>query len=138
YYIHPPNARKSDSKGWLRVLGRIEAGHVPAEQLGSVDWRGDDRVWLGPKRAEAFVFIISGRNVPPARFRRCWDSVLAQSRSDWGAIVVDDDSHRAWALELEHTCATHRRQTTLVRNAVREGLLANTVYALRDFCTNPE
>ncbi len=138
YYIHPPNARKSDTKGWMRVLGRIEAGYVPAEQVGSVDWRGDDRVWLGPKRAEPFVFIISGRNVPPARFRRCWDSVLAQSRSDWGAIVIDDDSHRAWALELGHTCATHRGQTTLIRNAAREGLLANTVHALRDFCTNPK
>jgi SAM-dependent methyltransferase/glycosyltransferase involved in cell wall biosynthesis len=138
YYIHPPNARKSDLKGWMRVLGRIEAGYVPPEQFGSVEWRGDDRIWFGPKRAEPFIFIISGRNVPPARFRRCWDSVLAQSRTDWGAIVVDDDSHRAWALELEHTCATRRQQTTLVRNAAREGLLANTVHALRDFCTNPE
>lgn len=138
YYVHPPNSRKSDVKGWMHVLERIEAAYVPPAQLGSVDWRGDDRAWLGPKRAEPFIFIISGRNVPPARFRRCWDSVLAQSRLDWGAIVVDDDSHRAWALELEQTCATRREHTTLIRNAARAGLLANTVRAIRGFCGNPE
>ena len=34
--------------------------------------------WMGPARREPFVFVVSGRNVPPGRLRRCLESMIRQ------------------------------------------------------------
>ena len=84
FYVHPPNARKRDAEQWLAVLDRIEHGVVPRIQMGQVDWTGRLAEWMGPARREPFVFVVSGRNVPPGRFRRCVESMARQQRECWG------------------------------------------------------
>lgn len=136
FFIHPQNGRKSDHPLWERVRGHIEAGRVSPAQHGYVDWVGTLGDWHLPARSEPFVFVVCGRNVPPARARRCLDSIFAQRNTQWGAIVVDDDSRSDWADELAALIAPHRHRITLVRRDRRHGLLANTVEAIRHLCAD--
>ena len=112
-FIHVPNDRKADQEEWLDVIGSAERGHVPAIQLERVELTGSISDWAGPKRYEPFVLVICARNVEPGRFKRCraqplftnpvrirvigrfkrcFESLIAQRGVDWGAVVVDDAS----------------------------------------------
>ena len=84
FYVHPPNARKRDVEQWLAVLDRIEHGVVPRIQMGQVDWTGGLADWMEPARREPFVFVVSGRNVPPGRLRRCIESMARQQGEQLG------------------------------------------------------
>ena len=77
FYVHPPNACKGDVAQWFAVLDRIEHGVAPSVQEGRVEWTGGLTDWMGPARREPFVFVVSGRNVPPGRLRRCIESMGA-------------------------------------------------------------
>ena len=106
-FIHVPNERKGDAAEWLDILGAVERGHLPDVQLGRVDLAGAAGDWAGPKRDEPFVFVICGRNVPPARFRQCFDSLAAQESAEWGAVVVDDASGNGFGEYAEMPLAGH-------------------------------
>ena len=138
FYVHPPNARKRDAEQWLAVLDRIEHGVVPRTQMGQVDWTGSLADWMGPARREPFVFVVSGRNVPPGRFRRCIESMARQQEERWGAVLFDDASEARIGEHFEIACASLGERCTVVRNRRRRGLLANMVTAIRMICTDPE
>ena len=138
FYVHPPNARKADTSRWLAVLDRIEHGVVPSVQERRVEWTGRLADWMGPERCEPFVFVISDRNVPPGRLRRCIESVARQKGSRWGAVLFDDASETRIAEHFEIACASLGARCTVVRNRRRRGLLANMVTAVRMICANPE
>ena len=137
-FIHVPNERKSDAGEWTDILGAVEHGHLPEVQSGGVDLAGTARDWAGPKRDEPFVFVICGRNVPPAWFRRCFESLVAQEGAGWGAAVVDDASGNGFGEYAEMLLAGHADRVTLVRNGTRRGGLYNTCNAVTNFCTDPE
>ena len=137
-FIHVPNEGKSDVGGWLDVMASVERGHVPAEQLGNVELVGSARDWAGPKRHEPIIFVICGRNVEPARFKRCFESLVAQAGRNWGAVVVDDASTNGFGAYAEVLLGSFRRQVTLVRNERRRGGLYNTWNAIVNFCANPD
>ena len=138
FYVHPPNARKRNPAEWLAVIDRIEHGVLPRVQRGKVDWTGDVVDWMGPARREPFVFVVSGRNVPPGRFRRCIESMVRQKGGPWGAVLFDDASDARVAEHFEIACASLSERCTVVRNRRRRGLLANLVTAVRTICTDPE
>jgi SAM-dependent methyltransferase/GT2 family glycosyltransferase len=137
FFVHPQNDRKAHRDEWFKVLDQVERGLAPQCQVEQVDWTGHLDQWLAPERFEPFVFVIAGRNVPPGRFRRCLDSVLAQRRQDWGALVIDDATHPTWSAEIAALCARHRNRISLIRRHDRQGLLANTVEAIRHRCGDP-
>lgn len=138
FFVHPANERKADPTTLSRIAALVATGDVISAQHGAVDLAGAPGQWIVPRRFERFVFIISGRNVAPGRFRRCLDSVLRQRRQDWGAIVFDDASHPAWS-ELQHAlCREHASRVTFIGNPHRRGLLANTVEAIRLHCGRPD
>lgn len=137
FFIHPPNQRKHNRDDWLGVVERVEAGVCIEAQRGDVDLVGDYRDWFSRERAEPYIFIVAGRNVPPGRFRRCLESLLVQTRRDWGAIIIDDASHHSLADEYEELLRPYHERITLVRNYERRGLLANMVTAIRA-CSDPE
>ena len=64
---------------WMDIVDAVERGHVPGAQLGNVELTGSASDWAGPKRHEPFVIVICGRNVDPGRFKRCVESLVAQS-----------------------------------------------------------
>ncbi len=136
FCVHPPNARKSDIAAWEEVRMSIARGRVPPVQRNQVEWTGTLAEWRGPERHERFVFVICGRNVPPERFRRCWDSVLRQNSSNWGAIVVDDASEPWIGDEVAHLLAPFADRVTYLRRRRRGGLLACTAHAIRHVCAH--
>ena len=138
FHVHPPNARKRDRESWFMTLDRIEHGAIPAVQRGRVEWTGGLADWLGPPRREPFVFVVSGRNVPPGRFRRCLASIARQKGPCWGAVLFDDESAPRIAEHFEIACQALGPRCTVVRNRRRRGLLANMVTAIRRICTDPE
>lgn len=138
FYVHPPNPRKHDTATWFGALDRIKRGVVPAVQFGEPEWVGDQRAWLAPWRREPFVFVVSGRNVPPGRLRRCIDSMLRQKGEDWGAVVFDDASEAQFAEYFEIAWGPLADRCTIIRNRRRQGLLANMVTAIRHVCADPE
>ena len=137
-FIHVPNDRKTDIDGWFDVMASVERGHVPGEQLGNVELTGTAAAWAGPKRHEPVVFVICGRNVEAARFKRCFESLVAQASGDWGAVVVDDASSNGFGEHAEVVLAGFRERVTLVRNEQRRGGLYNTWNAIANFCSNPD
>ena len=138
FYVHPPNPRKGDLEQWLAVVDRIEHSVVPRIQMGQVDWTGGLAEWMGPERREPFVFVVSGRDVPPGRLRRCIQSMARQKGPHWGAVLFDDASDPRIGEHFEIVCASLGERCTVVRNRRRRGLLANMVTAIRMICTDPE
>ena len=137
FYVHPPNSRKDDPIAWFGVLDRVERGVVPAAQYGEPEWVGELPAWLAPRRREPFVFVVSGRNVPPGRLRRCIDSMLRQKGEDWGAVVFDDASDTRFAEYFEIAWKPLADRCTIIRNRRRRGLLANMVVGIRHVCADP-
>lgn len=137
-FVHPPNSMKIRRDEWMTVLDRCAAGWVPREQVGHVDWCIPVERWLGPPRAERFVVIIQGRDVPPGRIRRCIESLLRQRCREWGAVVMDDGSSSLTA-EFLRTAIPHRDpRWTLIRTPIRRGGMANLVWAVRHVCIDPD
>ncbi len=136
-FIHVPNERKTDIDGWLDVLDSVERGHITSSQSGSVELTGTAWDWAGPKREEPVVFVMCGRNVEPARFKRCFESLVVQTNGDWGAVVVDDASTNGFGDYAEVLFADFRDRVTLIHNERRRGGLYNTWNAIANFCANP-
>ncbi|MGQ0615082.1 MAG: glycosyltransferase [Planctomycetaceae bacterium] len=138
FAIHPPNARKHDTFFWDIVVDAVERGYAPALQRGNPELVGELRDWIGPKRDEPFVFVICARNVPPGRFRRCWESLIRQDGAPWGAIVIDDGSDRHRAAYLREVSAGAGGSVTFLSTRERRGQLANLVLAIRHVCVDPD
>ena len=137
-FIHVPNDRKTDIDAWREILGAVERGHVPERQLERVELTGSLTDWAGPKRREPFVFVICGRNVEPGRFKRCFESLIAQQSGDWGAVIVDDASTNGFGDYAATLTANHSQRITLIRSQTRRGGLYNTWNAVTRFCADPE
>ena len=138
FHVHPPNARKNDIAEWFAALDRVEHGAVSSIQWGKPDWTGGIAEWMGQPRREPFVFVVSGRNVPAGRFRRCLESMTRQKGPGWGAVIFDDASDPMFAEHFEIACETLGERCTVIRNRRRQGLLANMVTAIRTICTDAE
>ena len=138
FFTHPPNDRKRDAAAWFAVLDRIEHGVRPPVQNGEVEWTGTIADWMLPRRDEPFVFVVSGRNVPAGRLRRCIASLARQKGKPWGAVVFDDASAPMFAEHFETAWRGLAQRCTIVRNRRRRGLLANMVTAIRAICAKPD
>lgn len=137
FYLHPANDLKKDVDQWFSVIDRAEQGYVPDIQFEKVDLSGGSDDWNIPRRTEPFVFVICGRNISPSRFLRCWQSVLGQTRNDWGAIIVDDASVNCLPEFIGFLVDKYKDRITYLRNNRRMGVLANINRAIREFCVNP-
>ena len=122
----------------MDVIGSAERGHVPAIQLERVELTGSISDWAGPKRYEPFVLVICARNVEPGRFKRCFESLIAQRGVDWGAVVVDDASANGFGDYAHMLFEDYAPRVTLVQNEHRRGGLYNTWNAVANFCADPE
>lgn len=138
WFVHLPNSCKRPVADWMLLSDLVEKGAQPAQQVGSVDLVGGPLGWVPRVRREPLVFVITGRNVPPGRMRRCLDSLVAQRGTDWGAVIVDDGSDELCRCYLQVWSDRWRDRVTLLQPRERRGQLANTVLAVRHICTDPE
>lgn len=138
YFVHPPNSLKQSIKDWMLLLDGAEKSRMPAHQFGQVDFVGEPEDWVPACRSEPFVFVITGRNVPIGRAMRCIHSVLAQRRTDWGAVVIDDASEPCLREHLARSLAPWADRFTLIQPRERRGQLANTITAIRKVCADPD
>lgn len=137
FYIHPQNDRKVDVDQWMYILDRIESGAVADVQHENVDLQGRLTDWQIPKRREANIFVVCGRNLSNERFLRCWVSMDQQRCTDWGAVIIDDFSDNGMHEFIRNIVGT-RRRVTFIRNSSRRMILSNIVHAVRDICDHPE
>jgi broad specificity phosphatase PhoE len=137
FYVHPPNSYKHDAFAWLSILERIESGHVTEVQFDNFDLTGTYKDWCIPKREEPYIFIICGRNVSPAKFYRCWQSLISQSRPYWGAIIIDDASTNGLPDYIDMLVKPYHDKITFIKNPSRKGVLQNIYGAIKNYCTNP-
>ena len=138
YFVHPPNELKQTVSDWMLLMDLVEKGHLPSHQVGNVDLMGGPLEWVPRERAESYVFILTGRNVPPGRALRCLESLTRQQGPTWGAIVIDDGSCEHSREHLQFTLQPWRDRITLLQPRERRGQLANMTLAIRHICTNPE
>ncbi len=138
FFIHVPNDWKKDTDELFGVIDRVEAGFAPAIQNDSAELAGTWSDWSGPKRSEPYLFLICARNLDPGQLKRCVDSVLSQTVSDWGAIVIDDASTNGCGDYARMLLVPHSDRITLVRNTERKGLMRNMREAIFHFCDNPQ
>ncbi|GIK54141.1 MAG: hypothetical protein BroJett014_31140 [Planctomycetota bacterium] len=136
-FIHPPNEFKRSVGEWMLVLDLVEKNACPAAQLGKVDLVGGPLDWIPRTRHEPFVFVITGRNVPPGRIARCLASMAAQRRDDWGAVIIDDGSDTLSRENLRIALEPWKDRCTLIQPRERRGQMTNLTLAIRHICTNP-
>ncbi len=137
-FIHPPNEFKRSISDWMLVMDLVEKGQLPLEQIGKVDLVGGPLLWSPRNRAEPYIFVITGRNVPMGRMQRCLDSIVGQKRTDWGAVVFDDGSSELSRESLRLALEPMSDKVTLIQPRERRGQLANMTLAIRHICTNPK
>lgn len=137
-FVHPPNDLKRCVTDWMLMLDLAEKGYCPPEQMGKVDLVGGPLLWVPRNRGEPFVFVITGRNVPPGRARRCLESLGVQNRTDWGAVLIDDGSSDLARAALARAIEPWRDRVTLIQPRERRGQMANLTLAIRHVCTNPD
>ncbi len=137
FYVHPPNNYKTIPEVINEIQDRMEQNYVPKTQFLNVDLLGDLKNWQFPKRSEQVIFIICGRNISPARFERCWQSVINQKSNQWGAVIVDDASDNSLAEYICFTTGNYKSKTTLIFNRKRKKILYNIYKAIRNYCLNP-
>ena len=137
FYIHPPNNIKNDKEFWFRVLERVESGIIPDKQFEKVDLCGNSDDWLIPKRSGNFIFVISGRNISNEKFLRGWQSVVSQTRNDWEAIIINDNSDNHLHEYIKEAIAPYLDRTTYIQNPFTKVILENIHQAVKNICINP-
>lgn len=137
FYIHPLNEQKENLHQLLFIMDRIEQNYIPEIQFENVDLRGNISDWILPKRREKFIFIISGRNITPHKFYRCFQSVFNQENSDWGAIIINDASDNCFGEYISFITKNYKNKITIFNNKERLGILYNIYRAVKQFCINP-
>lgn len=138
FYIHPQNYRKTTPDIWMTILDRVEQGEIPSCQYGAFDCEGSYYDWCVPQRSEKYIFVSTMRNLRYDRFLRMLASVLSQKRTDWGMILIDDQSDNGLSLFAEYVTLPFRDRITLIRNRVRGGGLYNHYKAIHYFATDPD
>ncbi|BAI61024.1 hypothetical protein MCP_0952 [Methanocella paludicola SANAE] len=137
FYVHPPNEYKRYEFTWLSIRERIGSGNIPDIQFENFDLVGIYEDWCLPKREEPYIFIICGRNITPAKFYRCWQSLKNQSRPYWGAIIIDDASTNGLPDYIGLLVKPYASKVTFIKNPSRKGVLQNIYDAIKNYCSNP-
>ena len=138
FFVHPPNIVKDSAGDWLLLYDLAEKGHrPPSAQIGKVELQGKKDDSLPKARVEPYVFILTGRNVPPGRVRRCLHS-LAKQEGNWGAVIMDDASDPLCRDYLAELAAHHDSRITMIHAPAHRGQIANMLTAIGHICANPD
>ncbi len=139
FYLHPNNVWKIDTSAIARVRERIAIGALPTCQVGAWDLAGGAEDWMPRARNEDVIVLVKGRNTPPEKTSRCFQSLRRQNDQSFGIIVVDDYStDEASMRQIMVECCDWGGRLSYARNSERKGHLANIDFAVRRLCANPD
>ncbi len=94
FFIHVENKYKNDADMLATVRFAIEKGFVPDVQKCNVNLTGTRADWL-PKTDANVVVVSRGKNTSVERVKRMFDSLVAQSTSDFTIVYTDANSTNA-------------------------------------------
>jgi glycosyltransferase involved in cell wall biosynthesis len=137
FFIHVPNSRKANPNELFSVMNRVENGDINPQQYNHVDLVGPGVEWIQRKRDEPFIFIICSRNVDLGKFKDCWNSVVKQTRRDWGTIIIDGGSDNGLQDYIEMLIRNYRDKVTFVKEREPQGIMYSTWNAIMQYCSNP-
>jgi hypothetical protein len=138
FYVHPPNALKTDEAFLDLARDRVGQGRVPDPQRRRWDLTGSAGDWAYEHRRESIVFLIKGRDVELPRVQRCLGSLAMQDDQRFGIVLVDDASEGLLPWRLAPLLAPFRDRCTLVRRARHAGRMPNFRLGITEICTDPE
>ncbi len=138
FYIHPQNYRKTEKDVWFTILDRVENAILPKNQMEEFDLKGSYYDWTIEKRNEKVVLIVLMKNINYGRFLRMWTSVLSQTFTDWGMIIIDDVSTNGVDYFVDYIVKNHSNKVTYIKNRFRQYSAKNTYKAIHYFIDNPQ
>jgi glycosyltransferase involved in cell wall biosynthesis len=138
FYIHPQNYRKTCQDVWFTLLDRVENNQIPECQYEEFDLAGSYYDWAIPKRNEALVIVCIVQNNQYSHFLRMWLSVISQTDTDWGIIIIDDASTNGLDIWIEYLVKPYQKQVTYLKNRFSQGVAANLYKAIHYFMENQE
>jgi hypothetical protein len=138
FYVHPPNALKTDEAFLDLARDLIGQGRVPDAQRGRWDLTGSVEDWAYEPRRESIVFLIKGRNLELPRVQRCLASLAMQDDQRFGLILIDDASEELLPWRIAPLLAPFRDRCTLVRRTRHAGRMPNFRLAISEICSAPE
>lgn len=138
FFIHPPNFKKTDKDVWFTKVDRVEQLKIPESQINEFDLVDSYYNWIGPKRDEEMVVISSFRNINLSRFLRYWCSLTSQSFTNWGLILIDDNSENGISHFIKEIIKPYSHKITFISNKYRMGTAHNTYKAIHYLMTNQQ
>jgi len=138
FYIHPQNYRKKEPYAWLTILDKVEQNILPDFQFGKFDVEGSLYNWSIPKRNEKIVVVSCFRNVSIDRFLRMWCSLMAQNTTDFGIILLDDNSDNGLPYFIDSLIKPHLQKVTFIKKRNRSTRMENVYTAIHYYVSNPD
>lgn len=133
FYIHPQNFKKSSPDRWFTMVDRVEQHQLPTAQIDEFDLAGSSYDWSKPIRNEDLVIVSCLRNLTLPKFLRYWESLVSQSYTGWGLILIDDASDNGLSHFIKHLIEPFKDKVTFIQNRFRIGIAANTQKAIHYF-----
>lgn len=138
FYIHPQNYRKKEPYAWLTILDKVEQNILPDFQFGKFDVEGTLYDWSIHKRSEKIVVVSCFRNVSIDRFLRMWCSLMAQHSTDFGIILLDDNSDNGLPFFIDTLIKPHLNKVTFIKKRNRSTRMENVYTAIHNYVSNPD
>ena len=138
FYIHPQNYRKQEPFAWLTILDKVEQNIFPNFQYGKFDVEGSMYDWSIPKRNEKIVVVSCFRNVRIDRFLRMWYSLMAQNMSEFGVILLDDNSDNGLPYFIDSVIKPYLDKVTFIKKRNRSTRMENVYTAIHYYVSNPD
>jgi uncharacterized Fe-S cluster-containing radical SAM superfamily protein len=139
YFIHPQNFRKECIDVWFTILDRIENGYLIQKQKEEYELVGSFYDWSVPKRSEELVIITLVKDMSYEGFLRCWNSIINQKDTNFGWIIIDDNSSNGLNTFIKFLIKNSKikEKITYIQNRFQQYGMANTYKAIHYFCDDP-
>lgn len=140
FFIHPENELKNELNFLSIVRQQVEEdGFIPSIQFDSVNLVNSFK-WIPTINKEVVIFI-RGRNTPPIKLKRLFDSLAKQDYKDFQIVYIDDNSSDISSFEYIRTLASYsliwKNKIIYIKNEVSIGSLANFEFFYKHICTDP-
>ncbi len=141
FFIHPENSLKKQGNIISVARMQVEREEVPTIQTQNVNLRFSKHDWY-PQTSEEIVVFSRGRNTPPEKLRRLFDSLRRQQGIIFELVYFDDCSDRKASSEYARAVSLYdpfwKNHMLSFRNDVRIGSLHNFSRCYQYVCKEPK